>query len=238
MCVIIAKMWGFIYIILFAYPSPVGYVNDFADCITREYESKITSVIMEVKQKTGAEIVVVTIPTTKGEDITTYSVNIYTEWGIGGKDKDNGALLAVAIGDRKGWITTGYGLEGILPDATVGSIWRKVITPLFKEGNYEGGILNGVISMAEIILEEHGQSFSKEITPDKPEQEQGRGILGIPILLFLFLIFGWRILPFLLFGRMVGYWSGGSFGGSGGFGGGFGGFGGGATGGGGAGGGW
>jgi len=230
-----------VYILVTAYPSPVGYVNDFANCIPPGYKEKITSVIVEVKEKTGAEIAVVTIPTTGGEDITMYSVTLYTEWGIGEKGKDNGVLITVAMDEKNTWITTGYGLEGILPDATAGDIWRNVMRPLFKEGNYGGGVLNGVIVIAEIILKEHGQALSGGVKPDisyKQERERGRGVIGLPILFLLFLIFGWRIIPFLLLGRMVGYWSGGSFGGSGGFGGGFGGFGGGATGGGGAGGGW
>lgn len=230
-----------VYILLTSYPSLVGYVNDFAGCVPSDYERKITSVILEVKEKTGAEIAVVTIPTTGGEDITMYSVNLYTEWGIGEKGKDNGVLITVAMDDKRTWITTGYGLEGIIPDATAGDIWRNIMRPLFKEGNYGGGILNGVIVIAEIILKEHGQTLSGGVKPDisyKQERERGCGVIGLPILFLLFLIFGWRIIPFLLLGRMVGYWSGGSFGGSGGFGGGFGGFGGGATGGGGAGGGW
>lgn len=143
-------------------------MNDFAGCIPVEYERKITSVILEVKEKTGAEIVVVTIPTTGEEDIAMYSVNLYTKWGIGRKDKDDGVLITVALDDRKTRITTGYGLEGILPDAKAGDIWRNVMRPLFKEGNYGGGILNGVIVVAEIILEEHRQFFSGEITSDIP----------------------------------------------------------------------
>lgn len=226
-------------IILAAYPSVVGYVNDFADCIPADYEQRIISVIFEVKHKTGAEIAVVTIPTTGGEDITSYSVNLFTEWGIGEKGKDNGILITVALNDKNTWITTGYGLEGILPDATTGHIWRNIMRPLFKEGNYGGGILNGVIMIAETILKEYGHILSGEIKPVQQERQRGCGVLGIPIIIFLFLIFGFRIIPFLIFGRMMGgYWSGGSFGGSGGFSGGFGGFGGGATGGGGAGGSW
>ncbi len=226
-------------IILAAYPSPVGYVNDFADCVPPDYEQKITSVIVEVKDKTGAEIAVVTIPTTGGEDIAFYSVNLFTEWGIGKKDKDNGVLITVALNDRDTWITTGYGLEGILPDATLGHVWRDIMRPLFKEDNYGAGILNGVIYIAEIILSDSGQSLSGEIKPIERDDGRGCGFIGISIIFFLLIIFGIRILPFLFLGRMLGgYWSGGSFGGSGGFGGGFGGFGGGSTGGGGAGGGW
>jgi len=110
-----------IYILLTSYPPPVGYVNDFAGCIPFNYEQKITSVILEVKQKTGAEIAVVTIPTTEGENITMYSVNIYKKWGIG--EKGNGVLITVAMDNKRSWISKGYGLEGIIPDATAGSGW-------------------------------------------------------------------------------------------------------------------
>ncbi|PIP11563.1 MAG: hypothetical protein COT45_02330 [bacterium (Candidatus Stahlbacteria) CG08_land_8_20_14_0_20_40_26] len=48
---------------------------------------------------------------------------IYTKWGIGEKGKGNGVLITVAMDNKRTWITTGYGLEGIIPDATAGSGW-------------------------------------------------------------------------------------------------------------------
>lgn len=223
------------------YPEPVGYVNDFANVISPEYEIKIESVIREVKNKTSVEIAVVTIPSTEGEDIQPYSVELYTKWGIGKKGKDNGVLILVAINDRKAWITTGYGLEGILPDGLTGSIYRNYMRPAFREGKYGEGIYGAVLSIASTIAKSYGVKLSPKtpLTYGIQRKPRSPSIFGIFFpLLFFILIFGIRLGPLLFLGTRGAYWSGGPFGGSGGFGGGFGGFGGGATGGGGAGGSW
>ncbi len=68
---------------------------------------------------------------------------MFNTWGIGKKGRDNGVLFLVSKGDRRTEIETGDGIEGILPDAKVGNILRKQVTPQFKQGKFEAGILAG-----------------------------------------------------------------------------------------------
>ena len=229
------------------YPKPIGYVNDFAGVISSQYANAMTRIIAELKQKTGAEIAVVTVNTTAPEDITTYSVGLYQAWGIGEKGKDNGVLILAAIDDRKAWITTGYGIEPIIPDGLAGEIYRNVMRPYFREGNFDKGMLLAVQEMAVRIANSYGVELSEQVSIPQRTTARSRaapcgGILGFIILFILFsLIFRLGPLGLLFFAPMFmggrrGYWS--SSGGFGGFTGGFGGFGGGSTGGGGAGGSW
>jgi len=207
----------------------------------------MTRIIAELKQKTGAEIAVVTVNTTAPEDITTYSVELYQAWGIGEKGKDNGVLILAAIDDRKAWITTGYGIESIIPDGLAGEIYRNVMRPYFREDNFGKGMLLAVQEMAARIANSYGVKLSEQVRISQRTTTRSRaapcgGILGFIILFILFsLIFRLGPLGLLFFAPMFmggrrGYWS--SSGGFGGFTGGFGGFGGGSTGGGGAGGSW
>jgi len=229
------------------YPKPTGHVNDFAGVISSPDVNAMTQIIAELKQKTGAEIAVVTVNTTAPEDITTYSVGLYQAWGIGEKGKDNGVLILVAISDRKAWITTGYGIEPIIPDGLAGEIYRNVMRPYFRQGNYGKGMLLAVQEIATRIANSYGVKLSKQVSIPKRTTARSKvapcgGILGFIILFILFsLIFRLGPLGLLFFAPMFmggrrGYWS--SSGGFGGFTGGFGGFGGGSTGGGGAGGSW
>jgi uncharacterized protein len=229
------------------YPRPTGYVNDFAGVISSQYANDMTRIIAELKEKTGAEIAVVTVNTTAPEDITTYSVELYEEWGIGERGKDNGVLILAAINDRKAWITTGYGIEPIIPDGLAGEIYRDVMRPNFRVGDYGKGMLLAVQEMSARIANSYGVELSEQVSIPQRTTRRSRavpcgGIIGFIILFIIFsLIFRLGPLGLLFFAPMLmggrrGYWSGSS--GFGGFTGGFGGFGGGSTGGGGAGGSW
>lgn len=231
------------------YPKPTGWVNDFAQVISPDYESRLTNLINEVEKKTTAEIAIATVRTTSPQSIDMYAVELFTRWGIGKKGKDNGVLIVAAIDDRKVWIEVGYGLEGVLPDGLCGEIYRSILKPNFQQGEFG----KGLFLASAVISDRIGKEYNVEISGieqipaiDYEEKTVPRGICGIfgPFLFILFLIFLFGrmgifgLLPFLLLGSGRGYWGRGTFGGGGGFSGGFGGFGGGSCGGGGAGGGW
>ena len=229
------------------FPRPVGFVNDFAGMISPGAEASITNMAREVKAKTGAEIAVATMKTTGSRDIEEYSVDLYMAWGIGEKGKDNGVLLLVALDDKQLWIKTGYGLEGTIPDAVAHVIYREVLRPGFRSGQYDEALVTAVRMMAERILAEAGQTLAYSDSVPGAYALERRSAPPIPpwvmLLLFLFFPIFITILARRVRGsrygrRYGGFWIGGRGGSSGGFGGGFGGFGGGAVGGGGAGGGW
>jgi uncharacterized protein len=229
------------------YPSPVGWVNDFAQVIDSEYERRLINLITEVERKTGAEIAIATIETSYPKSIDMYAVELFTKWGIGKKDKDNGVLIVLSLKEKQVWIETGYGVEGILPDGLCGEIYRKILRPNFRQGKFGEGLLLATTVIADKIGKEYGVKITgTEVARPIYYNRRRVGICGLlsPFLfLFLFfLIFGrlgiFGLLPFMLLGTGRGFWGSGTFGGGGGFSGGFGGFGGGSCGGGGAGGGW
>lgn len=232
------------------FPKPVGYVNDFANIISPESENVIEAIAIQVKQKTGAEIAVVTIETTGGIDIEQYAVDLFMDWGIGERGKDNGILILVAFKDKKIWIKTGYGVEGAVPDAEAYRIYRNVLRPGFRAGRYDAALVQAVSEIANLILADAGERLSLSDSTlltrfsQKVRRSGSRGSI-YPMVLVGFIILVWLFVLIRAFsargaytGRGGGFWIGGIGGSSGGFGGGFGGFGGGSCGGGGAGGGW
>lgn len=232
------------------FPQAQGYVNDFASIINAQDEQIIKSLVMGLEQKTSAEIVIVTLKSTKPYDVQDYSVRLWDKWKIGKAGKDNGVLLLVAVNDRKAWITTGYGLEGAIPDAQASTIYRSIMVPYFKKGEYSKGTLAATIALVELAAKEYNVSIdelpalSKEYVESVKPTPLASFLNGLFSLIIFVVFFGFRmgLFGYLLLGsgrRRGGYWYGGGVSGtSGGFSGGFGGFGGGFTGGGGAGGGW
>lgn len=228
------------------FPKPQGAVNDFASVIPLSEKVKMENLCRELLEKTGTSIVIVTLESIDDDSIEEYANKLYQKWGIGKKGEDKGVLFLLALKERKVRIETGYGVEGILPDGLVGEILDKEVVPYLRERRYSDGLYNGLLKVAWIVAKDAGVEISGEpgkIKPPGGRRDNSLSLISlIFLLLFLFIIFGPTIWPWLFLSGMSRrhrrYWSGGEFSGFGGgfgsFGGGFGGFGGGLSGGGGA----
>ncbi len=232
-------------------PSPQGLVSDFAGVIDPPTREQLTRLLQELKDKTGAEIAIVTVETTQPLTAFDYAIKIAEAWKPGAKGKDNGVVFLVATKDRKMFIATGYGVEGILPDGKVGEIRDEYVVPYFKQRDYAHGILAGTQVMADLIAAEYGVRLTEgqflRVHTRTGAEAPPTWMLLVFALIALGLVVaaftGTRHSRYTRFGGAR--YDGGGFGGSGfggggfgGSGGGFGGFGGGGFGGGGAGGDW
>lgn len=244
------------------YPKPTSlkYVNDYAGILDNDTKEYIVSVGKELEDKTGAQSTIVIINSLEGTEIRDYGVNLFRNWGIGQKGKDNGLLILMAMQEKKWSIEVGRGLEGAVPDILTSRVMQEVAVPEFKQGNFGAGLKNAYSVFADNIAKEYGVTLEKNEKLDFNYDEE-KNVQGNPIpiyilmgLVFLDIIFNrGRVIRFIfkiLFwnsffgggrgGRGGGGFGGGGFGGgdSGGGFGGFGGFGGGDSGGGGSSGGW
>jgi len=232
---------------------PLNHVVDLAGIIDANVETGLNRYLLELEQKTTAQMVVLTVRDLEGEDIFDASLHIANDkWKLGQKGKDNGVLLMISLNDRKYWTQVGYGLEGVLPDSLTGSIGRQYLVPYFKKGDYSTGITAASIAMINEIAADSGvEIMGMPKLRSSPSNQYGGAqrrkptLLGtiFSVLFFIGLIYLFIKHPrlFMLFlmmsmmggGRRSGWSGGGGFGG-----GSFGGGGGGGFGGGGGGGGW
>ncbi len=216
-----------------AAPPPGSYINDLAGALDAPTAVKLNGVLADLDAKTKAQVAVLVVKNLDGADIETYAVETYKKWGIGDKKTSRGALLLVAVEDRKARIEVGYGLEGILPDGLTGSIQDKYMIPYFRTGDYATGITQGALAIASVIADDTGVKLSVGPVESGPQEtiqlSAGQKIFSF-ILIVLFIIFAIRhpYLALFFLSTMTSRGSGG-FGG-----GGFGGFGGGSSGGGGS----
>jgi uncharacterized protein len=224
-------------------------VNDFSNILTADQKQTLENKLDRFDDSTSTQIAVVIIPSLGDYDIADYNVQLYRAWGVGNKPHNNGVVLLICTdpSNHKLNITTGYGLEGALPDITCKQIINNNIVPYFKGNDYYAGIDLGTNA---IIQATKGEYKAPEDYRKDYDGSGGRIVFIIVIVLFILVsIFNRRggsggsissggVFPFLL-GSMLGGGGGGwSGGGSSDSGGGFGGFGGGSTGGGGASGSW
>lgn len=234
-------------------PNPPKLVNDFTGTLSAGEVSALESKLVAYNDSTSTQIAVVILSSLDGYPVDDYSFQLAEAWGIGQKGKNNGVLLLIAKDDRKLFIATGYGMEGVMPDGLVKRIVEQDIKPFFKMGRYYDGINSGVDSMIRLAAGEY-----------TADAKGAKGtpvffILGVLFFIILFIVIkiksvksyasvnsisfwtAWTLLNQarnIHHGRWGGFTGGGSSSWGGGGGGGFGGFGGGSFGGGGAGGSW
>lgn len=125
-------------------------VQDRAEVIPAAAEIDIARQSEELEKKTSDQLVVATVRTLGGQDITRFSTALANREGIGRADKDNGVLLLVAPRERKVRIAVGYGLEGLLTDERAAVIVRHML-PLFRSGDQVGAIRLGVKEIDTVL---------------------------------------------------------------------------------------
>ena len=242
---------------IFDKPIPPQAVNDFGNFLEPFQRESLERKIRNYNDSTSSAIVIITVPDLQGYDASELSLKYLRDWGVGTKEKNNGVVILVSKAERKAFIATGYGMEGVLPDITAKHIIDERMIPNFKANDFYRGFDSAIDAIMEAAAGEYKAVPSKK----------GGTSISFKSIIFLIIIIlfilsrigggggggdymsrrgsrgmgglGWFVLGNLLggSGRSSGGW--GDSGGGGGFGGGgFGGFGGGSGGGGGAGGGW
>lgn len=182
--------WAFVGV-----PKLTDRVTDLTATLSAEQKALLETKLAEFENRKGSQIVVLMVPTTQPEDIVEYGIKVADLWRIGRENVDDGVILIIAKDDRKLRIEVGYGLEGVIPDAIAKRIIAETITPLFKTGDFAGGIDAGISQIIQLIA---GES----LPPPKAQTVQVNhdGML-------MFILFGGMIAGFILssiFGRVMG----------------------------------
>ncbi|RDC65974.1 TPM domain-containing protein [Adhaeribacter pallidiroseus] len=231
-------------------PDPPKLVNDLAGILSPEEVQALEQKLENYNDSTSTQVTIVNVKSIGPYEIADYAVKLAINWGIGQKGKNNGLLILTSVDDRKVNITTGYGMEALLPDALAKRITEYTLKPNYKAGNYYQGLDEATNLIIDI--------FSGQYKADPRDTGDGGSnvtfwlIIGALVLVILFSLrrrggggggggmrtLGGGFFPPVIFGDFSsgrgpfgGGFGGGGFGGGGG---GFGGFGGGSFGGGGA----
>lgn len=191
------------------------YVNDYAGVFSDDWKDKLCEAGKELKDETTAQLVVLTVDTTDGEDISDYAVETGRKWGIGAKDKDNGVLVVLSVSDRKVWVAVGYGLEGKLPDSKTGRLLDEYAVPSYKEDKFEKGTVELYYALLNEIRDEYGLEpvtvpEYKEAQEEAAQEEEDEGkpweiALGLVLIVLLMAgaYLGFVTLPVFIFVNLV-----------------------------------
>lgn len=162
------------------------FVSDVAHIIEPEALQRINETLQSLRQTHGVEGVVITLPTIgNGGSIEELALKILRGWGVGSKVDNSGFVMLISLDSRQIRIETGYGLEGVLPDALCSQIIAHRMAPHFKRGDYSTGILSGVQAIQETI----SANYEGATRTDGSEEEQDdkdlfNGLLGLIAFIF------------------------------------------------------
>lgn len=132
-------------------PNLTGPVVDEAGILSEATENQIVSLIQTHQDSTSNQLAVLTITSLEGDGLEEYSLRVARTWALGLADKNNGVLILVALTEQKIRVEVGYGLEGDLPDITAKQIIDIEMTPHFRQGDPDNGVLLGVQAILNAI---------------------------------------------------------------------------------------
>lgn len=120
------------------------YVCNPAGVLSQAACDSIDAMLYTLEQQTGIETVVAAVPSIGDEDCFNFCHQLLNKWGVGKKDKNNGLVILLVTDQRCIQFYTGYGLEGVLPDAICKRIQTKYMIPYLKDGNWDAGMVAGL----------------------------------------------------------------------------------------------
>lgn len=124
--------------------NPDGILSD-------EAVARLDSLCFSLRERGLAEVVVVALDDIEPRDMVEFSQALFEGWGVGDDKLDNG-LGILLVGDmREIRFHTGYGIEGVLPDALCYEIQQEFMVPYFRNGDYSSGMVAGVEAVDAVL---------------------------------------------------------------------------------------
>jgi uncharacterized protein len=176
------------------FPALSGRVVDGANILSAATEQALTQKLASLEQSNARQLVVVTLASLDGYEISDYGYQLGRAWGIGQGKLNNGVLLIVAPKERRVRIEVGYGLEPILTDAFSSVVINTRITPRFRQGDYDGGVTAGVDALIEqLALEPSAAEKRAAAAADQlarnDDEASPAGFFAVMVIMFVVLVF-------------------------------------------------
>ena len=183
-------------------------VTDTSSTLNMQEVAALDQKIRAFEAKSGGQIALLIVPTAQPETIEQYALRVAEKWKIGKKGKDNGALVILAMQEKKVRIEVGYGWEGALPDVEAKRIIREVMSPYFKQGQFGAGLAAGLDKIALTVTKDPANVAPESQWNQSHNSTQGEvvgeSLLGMaPMLLGMLAIFSF-MLPSLVVGLIGG----------------------------------
>ena len=157
------------------------FVSNPDGILSRDAVAHLDSICYSLKERGIAEVVVVAVDDIKSGDVFSFSQQLFESWGVGDDELDNGLGILLVKDMREVRFHTGYGLEGVLPDATCVQIQQDYMLPSFREGDYSEGMVLGVEAVDGLLT-------NGELPRAKRSDEDGSAMVLALVITLLFIV--------------------------------------------------
>lgn len=173
------------------------YADDAAGIISESDRERIKNINEALFAMTGAELVVVTVDTTNGENIFSLAKGILTSEQIGSAERSNGMVLLISKSENNYWFLPDSGAADVLDTESVKSLCKSVLEPAMATADYSSGIVMFVSAVAAELEKAYGVSlsswngepgkFTRKTADNEPYSEKSTGEL-FTVLLYIALV--------------------------------------------------
>ena len=162
---------------------PAAPVTDLAGVLSPGAVQALRDKLIAFERQRGSQIAVIVVPTTQPEPIADFTNRVGDAWKIGRRDVGDGVLVAVAVKDRKVWISVARALEGAIPDVVASRITREFMGPAFARGDFAGGINAGVDAVMKRI---EGEALPTPAGIPRHKVDAGEDLMAavVPLIVF------------------------------------------------------
>ena len=167
-----------------AVPALTGHVVDTTQKLSSSQHDQLEAKLTEFERVHGSQVVLLLVPTTQPEDISSYANRVGNTWKIGRKEVGDGVLLVAALTDRRARIEVAKTLEGAIPDLMAKRVITQAITPHFKQGDYAGGLDAAVDQIMTLIV---GEALPAPSQTAQSGHASGDGFNWMDLGIFLFI---------------------------------------------------
>lgn len=165
--------------------APSGHaVLDQAGVLSEETINTVDS-YNNALASTGAEIGVLTVDFTGNLSIDDYALQVFNEWGIGDKKKQNGVLFLLVTGDENYYCTLGTGLEGEITYSRLKSLLNDYAEPGFAKGDYDACVTEFTGALYSELCSLYGITPGEGQPQPKPVEQDDSDLSGVLLMLLI-----------------------------------------------------
>src|SRR5215475_6537643 len=170
------------------FPALTGRVVDDAHILSEQTKADLDQKLAGLETKTSRQLVVVTLSSLQGYEISDYGYQLGRTWGIGQAKLNNGILFLVAPNEHKTRIEVGYGLEPIITDAFSSVVIHTQVLPKFRAGDFNGGVQAGADALIQQLSldtseAERRAAIAAQQLQHRGDDNSGGGLIGLLIIL-------------------------------------------------------
>ena len=120
------------------------YVSNPDGILSSSAVATMDSILYALEEKTGIQTLVVAVTGIEGGDCFDFAYRLGKEMGVGQKERDNGLVVLLSTDERCIQFATGYGLEGVLPDAICKRIQNRYMVQHLGKDDWNTGMVEGI----------------------------------------------------------------------------------------------